>query len=427
MKGASAGAPGDPPWRRLFRFDLDWTKLADLVWPELPVTLHIRESLPGLDPQVSGGLETAWVLVCWTGCLLTVVGVMERRFRKRGDGGSLVASLLPVGFTLAFAASYLALEVKIRIADPAFSEYRQASHRILPPLLVAMAVGAAPGWVWLCRRWGDLSLRGVRRPLQALTVLVALAPASIGLLSQAHIAAQAPGRGDAGFDIYRGSCFDPSGFFHVGHHRDRAGAEAHCSTLSSPEREQECLVGVAMGLGFYGARLGGPGEWPDDRGDDPCDHAPPDFARRCSSWSPAESPDLGPELEEICRSVHPSLRAACFRGAGWYSSQVVWGGDLWPIAACDALAEEADRVSCWGGPGFQLGDHMGHTPGRIADLLERVPAHRRDAVARGVGLAQGTQWSAEHIAHGVCDALGADLAAACKLGVADGRGYAHPR
>ena len=426
MSAKQGGPPGAPLWRRLVQFNLDWSKLTDLVWPELPVTLHIREATPFLSPETSGGLETAWVLVCWTGCLLTVVGVIERWRRKRDDGGALVASLLPVGFCLAFAAAYLALEVRIRIADPLFSEYRQASHRILPPLIVAMVVGAAPGWIWLWRRLGSLGGGPARYGLRALVLSAALLAPSIGLFSQGSMAASAPGGGGDGLSLYRGSCFDPPGFFMYGHREDRGYAEERCESLSTQHRRDECLTGVAIGVGFYSARLSGPGEWPEFRDDEPCSHAPPDFARRCNPWDPTQTPELGQALERACRSVPEERRAVCFQGAGWYTSQVVWGTDMWPITGCESVAEEADREACWRGPGFQLGDHMSHTPHRLAPLMQRVPPHRRPAVARGVGWSVGTAWAARHVALDVCSALGPDLAVACEEGVEIARLHAHP-
>ena len=419
---ASDGPPKGTSWQRLLRFSPEWNKLTDLVWPELPVTLHVREAVPWLPSGVNGGLETAWVLVCWVGCLLTLIGVVQRRRERQAELRALVASLLPVGFALAFAAAYVALDVRIRVADPLFSEYREASHRLLPPLLVAMTVGAAPGWVWLWRYLGRLTAGPLRGSLRAGVVGLALLPAAIGLLCQVSMAVEAPGRGPAGLALYRGSCFDAPGFFLVGKLRDRAAAEARCASLSTRHRQQDCLVGVALGLGFYAARL----EGPDEPGDGPCDPLRGDFGGRCPSWNPAESPDLGPGLEPACSALPEHRRAVCFMGAGWRASQLVWGSEQWPLLACDSLSEARDRQACWWGPGFQLGDHIGHTPHRIGPLLERVPASRRSAVAAGVGFAQGSQWAAEHIAVALCQTLEPELAEACELGVGRGRRHAHP-
>ncbi len=415
---------GDPIWQRLFQFRPEWDKLGDLVYPELPVTLHVREALPFLSERLSGGLEVAWVLCCWLGCLLTLVAALEALRRRDRDGGAIAATLVPLSFCAAFVAAYLVIDVRITLLPAEWSEFRQATHRIFPELLVAMPVAAAPGWVWLWRALGRVPGPPLRGGLRALALTAALAAPAIGLFSQGGLAVEAPGFGRGALTAYRGTCWDVPGFFIASRPRPVEEFEAQCRSLSTPARQEDCLAGVALGVGFYEVRLAGEGHWPDDRDDDPCERIPPDLRARCHSWSPESGPVLEGDLEEVC-SEQPGLREEiCLMGAGWFVSHVAWGREHWPIPACESLGSEQARDGCWAGQGYHVGDHASFLPQRFAQLVGKAPEHRQAAVARGGGYKVGLTWAGEEVARLPCEALEAQLREACLGGVEASRVHA---
>lgn len=414
---------GDPMWRRLFQFRPEWDKLGDLVYPELPVTLHLREAAPYMAGWAAGILEVAWVACCWGGCLLTLVFAVGALRKSERDGGAIAAMVTPLAFCAAFIAAYLVIDVRIELLGPEWSEFRQASHRIFPVLLVAMAVGSAPGWVGLYRLLAGVRGRRLRVGLQVLALVAALVPPTVGLLGQAGMAAGAPGLSKGALTGYRGNCFDIPGVFLAGRRQPVAELEAQCALLSTPLRQQDCLAGLALGIGFHAVRLAGEGEWPGDRDDDPCDRIAPSLGARCDSWSPEEQPVLEGDLEEVCRDFQGLRGELCLMGAGWFLSQVAWGRDHWPLPACDSLGSEPARDACWRGQGLQLADHLGFTPDRYARHLYRVPKQRRAAVARGGGYMSGRTWASEAIARLPCEALEPTLLEPCLAGIEDARSH----
>ena len=420
LHGLVAGGPGeakgDPIWAQLFNFHPQPGKLWDLVGPTLPRTLHLEDLL---GPGAGEATAELWVRACQVGCLVALVGVVWTLRRRDRDGGAIMARLAPLAFVALFAAAYVVIDTRIRLLSEDFVNFRQHSHMMLTSLLVGMAVGAACGWGWLWDRLETVDAAGLRRGLRALLVIAALAPAGVGLTGQAAMANDAPGVRAAGLDAYRGRCFDIPGFFAARRHAD-AGVEARCAGLSSPEREQDCLTGVAWGLGYRSVRLEAARPYAAARPLPPpglCRFVPPDEQDRCVPWAAGQQPGLGTRLPEVCDALPDPRRRFCYLGAGWYASQVAWGSRYWPLEACEALADEEAREACWGGPGFHAVDHMAPTPARLHGLLQRVPERRRAAAATGAGLMLGRTWASEAVALERCGQLGAELAIACAGGV----------
>ena len=430
----AAGPPGegggrDPIWAQLFDFRPELSKLLDLAWRSLPGTLHLEEVLGATAGRMLG---SAWVLCCWTGCLVALGAILwTLRSRPDRDGGSLVALAVPLAFCAAFAAAYVVINTRIRILPAEFSNFRQHSHMMLTPLLAGMAVGSAGGWGWLWGRANALRSPTWRRAIRSGALFAALLPAAVGLLSQAAIARDAPGVAQGGLHAFRGNCFDISGFFAAGKNEGAPGeTERICDQLSLPERRADCRAGAAWGQGFNAARLVPDGRYPSDRPAPSgrlCRDVPPDLRARCGPWREGARPALDRRLDEVCGALPGLRRDGCFMGGGWLTSQIAWGTQDWPLEACESLGTEPAREACWGGAGFHAAGHLGNTPPRLRSLLLRVPVPRRQAAAAGAGLLLGRTWAAEAVARSTCDQLGAGLREGCLEGVAAGRSHAFPR
>jgi hypothetical protein len=419
----------DVVWGRLFQFRPEWDKFADLVYPELPATLHLPESVPYLSPGLSRGLETAWVLCCWAGCAFALVALVRRfRARERGDGPALVSLAAPLLFVAAFVLAYVVLDTRIEILRPELSEHRQHSHRTLPPLFVALAVCAGMGWAGVWQALHGASRPALRRLLRALVLTAALVPAGVGLLSQVSIAAAAPPFGLDSLTAWRSTCFDIPGHFAAGKTDDPARLQALCGSLSTPERVDDCLTGAAWGIGFSQARLVGRLPFEAHRYRDPCQspRIPPDLRGRCEPWNPPEGPVFDARLGLACDGLGEAGRAPCFVGAGWFASQMYWGTEDWPSDVCDSLVDAEDNQACWAGVGFHAADHLGPTPDRLRRRLESVRSERHHDLGRGVGYTLGRTWSSERIARSFCADLGGQLEIGCGLGIAEARRHAFP-
>jgi hypothetical protein len=235
---------------------------------------------------------------------------------------------------------------------------------------------------------------------------------------------QAPGPGLEGQQAFRGTCFDIPGFFASNKLEDSA-VEARCRALSTPARQTDCLAGAAWGVGFGAARLEASSQpyassrpRPDGR---LCEQVPPDMRDRCLGWGPGSQPGLGDRVAPACRQLTADRREACFLGAGWFASQLVWGRPEWPLEACEDLSDPAERDACWAGPGFQAADHLANTPARLRALLLRVPETRRGASAKGAGYLLGRTWASKSVAVRTCEQLGAPFQEGCLEGVTAGR------
>jgi hypothetical protein len=421
-----AGGKGDVVYGRLLQFRPQPDKLGDLFWPELPTTLHLQELL-GFGGLVDG-LAVAWVACLWFGCGIAAVGVAVAAVRRTpGRGGGTLALAAPVAFCALFAAAYVVLETRIELLPDALTDIRHHSHRLLSSLLVGMAVGAAGGWILLWRALDRIDAGGLRGGLRTLVVVLALLPAGVGLASQIAMVAQAPGPGLEGLTAFRGACFDVPGFF-ASDEMDELGLQVRCKELSTEQRRRDCRAGAAWGSGFGAVRLQATRRaYPSDRfrpDGHLCERVPPDQRERCLGWGHGELPGLGPDVETVCAQLGEHERPLCFLGAGWFASQVAWGGPDWPLEACDELRSPADRDACWGGPGFQAADHLASTPDRLRALLLTTPRARQPAVAAGAGYLLGRTWASESVAASTCAQLGDPLVQGCLRGVAAGRRHA---
>ncbi|MCP4872379.1 MAG: hypothetical protein GY898_27080 [Proteobacteria bacterium] len=383
-------SPGDQTLGRLSRLSVEPSKALDLVYPELPWALHIHDALPTWSGQVTWRIETAWVVITWLGLGAAVVfGVGLWKTNRR----HLPVALVPALFALLFAGAYVVLDTKLRMLPLDFTNVREASHRTIPPLLAALAVGSGIGWARLAERWPRV--RGVMLALGAL-------PAVIGAGTMlALVPADAPASVST-VSSYRAVCFDALGHFAAGAFRgDPAAGHEVCEGLRDPARAASCQRGVAWGTGFFGGRLGAVAD-----ADRPVDFEPGAIG-------------FTAEGRAVCDSLPDGSRADCLLGVGWSAGASNWGVGPWPLKACDSFADEADRAGCWRGVGFPVGDHLHPTPAKAVGLLGRVPQDRRALVAEGMGLAIARSYGTPAMANWLCDRIGGRDAAACRRGVAD--------
>ena len=413
LAGPASSGGQDATLSRLGRMHPDLGRLPDLVYPELPWTLHVHDlASPQAVPAIFK-LEVLWVVLARAGVAIAA-GWAIQAARRRDVPARVVAGVaVPILFAAAFAAACVALDLKIERLPWRYTNVREHSHRVLPPLLVAMAVGAGPGWAIAWGWAGRVGSRGGRRALRSAIAVAAGFPPRRGAGARVAMGAAAPGGG-----AYRGPCFDVPGFSAVAR-RGPQEAEALCSRLSTAERRADCLSGVAWGIGYSTARVEGTAA-PGDR-DDPCSYVAPDLRDRCRPWRRGEVPVIAGEAPAACAALDGERRDLCFLGVGWFVSQL---GPVWtaaPLGACESLATERDRDACWRGPGFAAADHLHPTPSRLADLIRELPPARRAAAARGAGYSVGRTWDAEAPALALCEGLGPDLEAPCALGVADAR------
>jgi hypothetical protein len=405
----SVDAARDPTLSRLFDLRPNLARLPDLVYPGLPWTLHVHDLAPPAAVSAVFTAEVSWVLSTWVGLLLAAIWAVlatRRGMSRRAVWGVCV----PLAFVATFAAVCVLLDLEIERLPWRYTNVREHTHRVIPPLLVAMAVGAGPGWAAAWGWAGRLPI-GAARAVRLVIGAAAATPPVLGAAATLAILAAAPGGGPA----YRGVCFDVAGFKAVGLHGAEDASE-RCGRLSTPAREADCLAGVAWGVGFHGARVEG-ALGPRPRAE-VCAHIPPDLRPRCLGWADGDVPVI---RGVDCAHLDDDRRDLCGLGIGWFVSSL---GRVWPeapVAACDSLAEARDREACWRGPGFAAADHLHSTPDRLAATLREFPEARWAALARGSGYSIGRTYAGENTALTLCDALGSDFAAACRRGVADAR------
>jgi hypothetical protein len=379
--------PADQTLGRLSRLDPDPTKLLDLLYPELPWALHVHDALPGWPLGLTTGLEVLWVAVVWVGLGgATLLGV--RRWRAE-RGRAVPVELIPGLFALAFIAAYVLLQIRLEMLPLPFTNIREMGHRILPPLLAALLVGSAIGWRSFAGRAAG------RWP--GLLLAIGLAPAAIGLLSQAALVQRGAPEG-VGLSSYRASCGDLLGFAVADAFRsDPAGGLAACDELPV-SLAGDCRLGAARATGFLSGALGSL----------PSEVAPP-------GWTSSRLALFG-SARTACEGLEEPGRAECVFGLGWFVGMSNWGRATWPLDACDSLPQR-DRDACWRGVGFPVGDHLHPYPDKPRSVLEQAPKARRALVAEGAGAAIGRTWDSRALGEHYCASFD-DLAEACRRGVA---------
>ncbi len=387
--------------------------LPGLVHPDLPWTLHMHDLAPSSWLDVVFTLESAWVVCAWAGVVAAGVWVVRGVRRGSVSRRAALGVAVPLAFVLVFVAAAVALDLRIERIAARYTNVRDHTHRVFPPLLLAMAAAAGPGWAaaW---RWAATLQAPLRGAARGVVVVGGGTVPVLGAVAGLTILASAPGGGPA----YRGACFDVAGYANAGALGTGAAA-ARCEALSTPGRRADCLAGVAWGTGFHVARIEGRGS---SGGADRCSHAPPDVRDRCAGWSPGEVPGVGDEVVEACGAMPDEHRGLCAMGAGWF---VAGFGRHWtdaPLRACESFPEPRDRDACWRGPGFIVADHLHATPGRVAAVLEELPRGRRAAAAWGAGYSVGRTYAGERQARALCDGLG-ELGDPCRAGVSQARAH----
>ena len=418
--GAERGA--DPTLTRLIDIRPDLGGLPGLIYPDLPWTLHAHDLAPEAALPAVFTIEAVWTACLWTGVALAAVWLV--RAARRGDVPRRVwlGAAVPVAFVVIFAVACVALDLRIERLPWRHTHVREHTHRVLTPLLVALAVGAGPGWAVAWRS----ALRipaPARRAARCGVALGAGLPPLLGAAASLTILATSPGGGPG----YRGACFDVAGFkTAVADGVDVA--RTRCESLSLEGRRADCRAGVAWAVGYTSATVeggsasSGATTSPAVRSTDVCAHVPPDLRGRCRSWGTA-TPRIGGGAAEACAGEEGALRDLCGLGVGWFVSSLGRVPTEAPMTACDTFGTPRDAEACWRGPGFALADHLHATPVRLAGALEELPDTRRAAAARGAGYSIGRTYARAATALSLCDALGAPLDAPCRGGVADARAH----
>lgn len=360
--------------------------------------LHFADFAPGATDSTAVLLGLLWALPLWLG-LLVAAGFALRALR-RGERGAAVVYGAPVLFSGAYAAVHVVLGLPLEPVPMAVTDIREYSHRVVTPLVFALAVGGSMGWAGLARATG--------RPAIGWVPVV---PLAVAVLTAVRIAGAVPPAPLAGDGPYRSVCADAPAFFAV--HRAASDTEVdalaqRCEALSTEARRGDCRLGLALGLGHSRVRVAGGGMW------SPCHRAPPDLALRCEA---GEGP-LGIVRASVkaCDGQPGELRALCLLGAGWFSSELSWQTPQWPGSPCATLGDDAP--ACWGGVGFQAVDHLQSTPARFAAALDAVPEEGRVGAAWGAGVSLGRTWADGVLAERGCAPLTEPLRASCLEGVA---------
>jgi len=414
-RALGAAPAGDATLTRLFDLRPNLGVLPGLVHPDLPWTLHMHDLAPRSASTAVFTAESAWVVLAWLGVGLATARVVVEARRGTLSRRALWGLGVPLAFIGAFVAACVLLDLRIERLPWRYANVRDHTHRVFPPLLVALAAASGPGWAAAWAAAERLSGRA-RTAARALVVGAGATLPALGAASAIAIVLQAPGGGPD----YRGACFDVAGFAAVGALGPGAATE-RCEALSTPARRADCLAGAAWGVGYHTARV--EGRTPRRGGDDPCRDTPPDLRTRCEPWG-EDGPAVADEVVTACRALDADRRDLCFLGVGWFLADL---GRVWPeapLAACDALPRPAERDACWRGPGFVAADHLHSTPVRLAAVLAELPADRAPAGARGAGYSVGRTYAADAPALAVCAALSAPLSTACREGVAEARAHA---
>ena len=383
---------GDQTLARLTRFQLDFGRLSDLVYPELPWGLHYHDAMADWPGPPGWTLALLWVSVAWAGVALLVCSLfLATRTGDGGTGGRRIAAV-PVLFIVVFVAAYVSLTGQLEMLPDEFTNIREKGHRNLPVLLAAMVVGAAVGWTRLAHRLGGR--------VRVFVLGVGLVPCFVGALGEAALFETEGPRNHRSMGSYRAGCVDALGVFAAaslkGHPWDAAPA---CDGLEGAGRQQQCRLGAAWGTGFGSAVLGS------GTVEDP------------ATGQPQTVFIVDPQSLDACDRLPTELVPECLFGIGWSIGSNNWGEDSWPIPACDSLALDAEWAQCWRGVGFPLGDHLHARPRQMGQALARAPVASRAFVAEGMGVAIGRSYGEREWALSFCDRMGGDGVPACRSGV----------
>jgi hypothetical protein len=366
--GAVTHAGGGLPSR--LRFGFDASKVLDLLSPPMAWALHVQDFLPRLVEPALWAMAGSWLAVTWAGVVVALV--LTRR--RMAAGEAVLGGLAPVLFVFVFVAAYAVVGMRIETLIPEFSNLRETTHRPLPPIIAALAVGSAVGWT---RLWSVV--RGTRTA--RVVAAVAVIPFAVGLATSVAGTLGTVGAGRAELGVYRASCFDVGGFFAAPWFGEPRDLQQQCAQWGEADRVAECRIGAAWGAGYYGNR----------------------------------------QSSERCHVLPTDLRGHCLRGIGWGVGEQGWGRVDWPATDCDLVAEP-DRAGCWRGVGFLLGDHLHGTPWRMEAAIRRAPAEWQADVAQGAGYTTGRTYSSAPFPVALCEQLNGELEQPCLAGVAE----AHP-
>jgi hypothetical protein len=398
---------GDPILQRLSTLHPSPGRITQLFYPELPWALHFHDVLPGSRAALAWSLDQGWVLFGWLGLALCAASVFAP-----GPRAPRLARALPVLYVGVFCAAWALLDTSLDLTPRRWTHVREHSHRVLPPLLIALGVGAGVGWAWLAGRLASPGAGRARRAAGWAAAAAGIVLPVIGAVGGFGLLLQAPPRFDG--PLVRGTCFDGLGFYASARYDDAQVPLLTCDALSTPERRRDCQEGVAWGVGFNSASIGR-GAGPLGRPGGPCDRVPPDLRGRCEPF--AAAPVLEPKVVDRCGSLAADLQDACWMGAGWFVSVVAWPGSAWPLNACESLPSEIARAGCWSGLGFHVADHLHPMPPKLAATLDLLPPSRRAEGARGAGVSIGRTYASVELGGWICDGLGVPHAAGCREGL----------
>lgn len=411
-------AEKDPILQRLAAMRFDPERLPGLLSPDLPWALHLYDTHPAWDLRWAYGLSRVTVLLSWLGLTLGVGIAVQILARGRHNGagtagpwGPQLAWLVPAAFTASFVLAYTLVATRIELRPLPWSEFREESHRALPPLIVDLAIAAVFGFVAAARAAGHKALRVV-------AYFAAGSPAALGMIGAVALlpgvpAASASPRSDAGL------CFDAVAIFAIQRGADEMQVDRACSALSSPSRQLDCALGRAIAIGFEAAVVGpAPGAAAASPRGGPCERVPPDYRARCLGWSRDVGPALGSKTASTCGAMAGDAELGCWIGAGWFASQIAWGRPDWPLPVCEGLGP-IGRRGCAMGHGFQLGDHHSAMPWKLRPILEQAPVAVRGDIARGVGFALGRGRTLDRVAPSLCAELGEEQVDVCLEGTAE--------
>jgi hypothetical protein len=376
----------------LLHLSLDPAKLSQLLpgggvgWG-----LHYQDAFRvprGTVPQMILAETVPIVLLLGWALLLVRTGpTLLQVLRAAFPGGTpldprrLSIRAVPAAVGLAYLLAFFLSDMQLQPLPWWLTNPREQGHLLLIPwmawltaALVALAVSLREERLTAQVPVGEWSAGPLRRlaPVPALGLVLVLAinlAAMIGMVR----------RPSAGLTVGpRAPAWDVAGFFLA----PATGLDLHRSetlcTAYGPSAQAECWRGAAWAVGF--------GE------------------------SEAEDPG------EACRDLDAPWRTECLRGLGWsWMSQGAGGlvaeGHL--AQRCELFGEERDRVDCWKGVGFPLGDHLAGVPERLMRALRELPPHRRPAAAQGAAMHLGRSFAQWSLVEHACAGWDPDLVAAC--------------
>lgn len=388
---------GEQTVRRLIPKTLDLSGFGALVYPEGAAGLLFHRTMEGWP------LQPGWVLeLLWAGTLclgLTVLVPLVRWSSTasyesgRDTGQAARVASVPFLFAFVYLAAYAVLPgASLNLPLPEFMNVREEGFRNLPAWWAALMVGSAIGLSRLAVRLGS--------PLGRCVLGMALLPAMCGVLGELSLIQVEGPEDDRSPTSNRAVCFDAFGVFaasSLGAVPWRA-TEA-CALLDDQEAVKECSHGAAWGVGMEEARFFVVGSAASEPGSG------------TPTWK------IGEQSVAACARLPDFLRSDCFFGVGWAVGVYDWGKSDWPETACDSLAEESNRDSCWTGVGFRVGDHLHPDPSAMSQVIDRAPPNRRAQVAEGAGVGLGRSWASEAWAASFCERMDSPQSVACVRGV----------